>query len=41
MLKNIRKYQDRLKKSFKIEYKRYIYYTIDFNDKMIGLSGAK
>lgn len=41
MLKNIRKYQNRLKKSFKIEYKRYIYHTIDFNDKMIGLTGAR
>lgn len=41
MLKNVRKYQDRLKKSFKIEYKRYIYSTIDFNDKMVGLFGAR
>ncbi len=41
MLENIRKYQDRLKKSFKVEYKRYIYHAIDFNDKMIGLFGAR
>ncbi len=41
MLENIRKYQDRLKKSFKIEYKRYIYHAINFNDKMIGLFGAR
>jgi len=41
MLQTIRKYQDRLKKSFKTEYKRYIYNTIDFNDKMIGLFGAR
>lgn len=41
MLKNIKKYQERLKKSFKIEYKRYIYATIDFNDKMVGLFGAR
>jgi len=41
MLENIKKYQERLKKSFKIEYKRYIYDTIDFNDKMVGLFGAR
>jgi len=41
MLSNIRKYQDRLKKSFKLEYKRYLYNTIDFNDKMVGLFGAR
>lgn len=41
MLANIKKYQDRLKKSFKIECKRYIYNTIDFNDKMVGLFGAR
>ena len=41
MLENIKKYQVRLKKSFKIEYKRYIYDTIDFNDKMVGLFGAR
>jgi len=41
MLENIRKYQDRLKKSFKIEYKRYIYHSIDFDDKMVGLFGAR
>lgn len=41
MLENIKKYQERLKKSFKIEYRRYIYDTIDFNDKMVGLFGAR
>ncbi len=41
MLENIKKYQERLKKSFKIEYKRYIYDTIDFNDKMIALFGSR
>jgi predicted AAA+ superfamily ATPase len=41
MLANIRKYQNRLKKSFKIEYKRYLYNTIDFNDKMIGIFGSR
>ncbi len=41
MLTNIRKYQERLKKSFKIAYKRYIYNLIDFDDKMIGIFGAR
>jgi hypothetical protein len=41
MLEKIRKYQDRLKKSFKIKYKRYIFTQIDFNDKMIALFGAR
>ena len=30
MLKNLKKYQERLLKSFKIEYKRYIFKEIDF-----------
>ncbi len=41
MLENIKKYQDRLKKSFKTEYKRYIYDKIDFNDKMIAIFGSR
>lgn len=41
MLEKIRKYQDRLKKSFKIKYKRYIFTQIDFDDKMIALFGAR
>lgn len=41
MLENIKKYQNRLKKSFKIEYKRYIYNEIDFNDKMVGIFGSR
>ena len=41
MLANLRKYQERLKKSFKIEYKRYIHNIINFDDKMVGLFGAR
>ena len=41
MLSNIKKYQERLKKSFKISYKRYLYHTINFDDKMIGIFGAR
>ncbi len=41
MLKMAFKYQERLKKSFKIEYKRYIYENIDFSDKMIAIFGAR
>lgn len=41
MLANLRKYQVRLKKSFKIEYKRYIYNNINFDDKMIELFGTR
>lgn len=41
MLHTIKKYQERLKKSFKIDYKRYLYKTIDFEDKMIALFGAR
>jgi predicted AAA+ superfamily ATPase len=41
MLKNLKKYQDRLLKSFKIEYKRYIFSEIDFDDKMIAIFGAR
>ena len=41
MLQNIKKYQNRLKKSFKIEYKRYIFEEIDFSQKMIAIFGAR
>ncbi|MCX6073956.1 MAG: AAA family ATPase [Campylobacterales bacterium] len=41
MLSNIKKYQERLKKSFKIHYKRYLYHTLNFDDKMIGIFGAR
>ena len=41
MLKNLKKYQDRLLKSFKIKYKRYIFNKIDFDEKMIAIFGAR
>ncbi|MDD3602588.1 MAG: AAA family ATPase [Sulfurovum sp.] len=41
MLDTIRKYQTRLQKSFNITYKRYLYNTIDFDDKMIAIFGAR
>lgn len=41
MLQTIRKYQERLKKSFKINYKRYLYRSINFDDKMIAIFGAR
>ena len=41
MLKNLVKYQNRLTKTFKIKYKRYIFKDIDFNDKMIAIFGAR
>lgn len=41
MLQNIKKYQERLKKSFTIEYKRYLYDSINFDDKMIGVFGSR
>jgi predicted AAA+ superfamily ATPase len=41
MLETIKKYQTRLQTSFNITYKRYLYHTIDFNDKMIAIFGAR
>jgi len=41
MLKTIKKYQSRLRKSFTVTYKRYLYHTIDFDDKMIAIFGAR
>jgi len=41
MLKTIKKYEDRLKKSFKTQYKRYLYQTINFDEKMIAIFGAR
>ena len=41
MLDTIRKYQTRLQKSFDITYKRYLYNTINFDDKMIAVFGAR
>jgi len=41
MLQTVKKYQERLKKSFKINYKRYLYRSINFDDKMIAIFGAR
>jgi len=41
MLKNLKKYQERLLKSFKIKYRRYIFNEIDFDEKMIAIFGAR
>ena len=41
MLKKLYIYQDRLLKNFNIEYKRYIFKEINFDDKMFCLLGAR
>jgi len=41
MLEKLFKFQNRLKKSYKIEYKRYLYKEIDFRDKMLAIIGAR
>ena len=41
MLKKLKDYQERLLKSFKIKYKRYIFNEIDFDEKMIAIFGAR
>lgn len=41
LLDKIKKYQERLLKTFDINYKRYLYQEIDFNDKMIAIFGAR
>ncbi len=41
MLDNLIKYQNRLLKTFKIKYKRYIFDDINFDDKMIAIFGAR
>ena len=41
MIENLKKYQERLLKTFTIEYKRYIFDEIDFDDKMIAIFGAR
>jgi predicted AAA+ superfamily ATPase len=41
MLHTIKKYQNRLQKSFTINYRRYLFDQIDFNDKMIAIFGAR
>ena len=41
MLKKLFTFQNRLKKSHTIKYKRSLYKEIDFNDKMIAIFGAR
>ena len=41
MLETIKKYQNRLQKSFTISYRRYLFSQIDFEDKMIAIFGAR
>ncbi len=41
MIDNLKKYQNRLLKTFKIEYRRYIFDEINFDDKMIAIFGAR
>jgi len=41
MLEKLFKFQNRLKKSHNIEYKRYLYNEIYFNDKMVAIFGAR
>jgi len=41
MITKLKKYQNRLLKSFNITYKRYLYHEIDFKDKMIAIFGAR
>ncbi len=41
MLDNLFKYQNRLLKTFRIKYKRYIFNEINFDDKMIAIFGAR
>lgn len=41
MLAKLFKYQSRLEKLQTIKYKRYLYNEIDFNDKMLGIFGAR
>ena len=41
MLETLTKYQNRLLKTFKTKYKRYIFDNINFEDKMIAIFGAR
>ncbi len=41
MLKKLYRYQDRLLSSFNIEYRRYLFKNIDFDDRMIAIFGAR
>ena len=41
MLNLIERYQERVLKNFNTTYKRYLYNEIDFNEKLIGIVGAR
>ncbi len=41
MITKLKKYQNRLLKSFNITYKRYLYHEIDFANRMIAIFGAR
>ncbi|WP_122874645.1 ATP-binding protein [Campylobacter showae] len=41
MLNLIERYQERFLKNFNTTYKRYLYNEIDFNEKLIGIVGAR
>lgn len=41
MLAQIEKYQNRILRSFHVEYRRYLFDWIDFNDRMIAIFGAR
>ena len=41
MLSTIKKYQQRLEKSFTISYRRYLFEKIDFEERMIAIFGAR
>jgi len=41
MLDTIKQYQDRFLKNFNTNYKRYLYEKIDFDEKLIGIMGAR
>lgn len=41
MLKTIKQYQERFLKSFNTTYKRYLYNKVNFDEKLIGIVGAR
>jgi len=41
MLKKLYNYQAKILEKFKITYKRYLYHKIDYEEKMIGIFGAR
>lgn len=41
MLQKLYQYQEKILEKFNIDYKRYLYSKIDYNEKMIGIFGAR